>query len=269
MSTLKADAIEAATGTNTDLDLAGKGTGVPDIASGFKVGGTAGVPVNNLRVGTDGELITWDASGDPATVAVGTATHVLTSNGAGAAPTFQASAAGGSRTYISTVTASGSATLDFTSGIDSTYDVYVFEHIGLVPATDDKTLNVRFSVASSFITASNYGFMTIKLKDDATTADFQYSSSGTSDTIITGQQIGSASGENTSGTLYLYNPASTSLFTGIAYRSVGTTMAGGWSSNWGGGGYKDSTAAIDGIRFYFQSGNITSGTIAMYGIAKS
>ena len=49
----------------------------------------------HLKAGTDGELITWDASGDPAAVAVGTATHVLTSNGAGAAPTFQAASGGG------------------------------------------------------------------------------------------------------------------------------------------------------------------------------
>ncbi len=47
------------------------------------------VDVADLANGTDGELITWDASGNPATVAVGTSTHVLTSNGAGAAPTFQ------------------------------------------------------------------------------------------------------------------------------------------------------------------------------------
>ena len=45
--------------------------------------------------GTDGNLITYDASGDPAHVATGSATHVLTSNGAGAAPTFQAAPAGG------------------------------------------------------------------------------------------------------------------------------------------------------------------------------
>ena len=44
----------------------------------------------HLKAGTDGELITWDASGDPAAVAVGTSTHILTSNGAGAAPTFTA-----------------------------------------------------------------------------------------------------------------------------------------------------------------------------------
>lgn len=53
------------------------------------------VDVAMLSNGTDGELITWDAAGAAATVPVGTATHVLTSNGAGAAPTFQAPAAGG------------------------------------------------------------------------------------------------------------------------------------------------------------------------------
>ena len=55
----------------------------------------------HLKAGTDGELITWDASGNPAAVAVGTATHVLTSGGAGVAPTFAAAAAGGtSKNYI-------------------------------------------------------------------------------------------------------------------------------------------------------------------------
>ena len=53
------------------------------------------ITLAKMAGGTDGELITYDASGDPAAVAVGTATHVLTSNGAGAAPTFQAAAGGG------------------------------------------------------------------------------------------------------------------------------------------------------------------------------
>ena len=54
------------------------------------------VDVADLANGTDGELITWDAAGAPDTVAVGTATHVLTSNGIGAAPTFQAASGGAS-----------------------------------------------------------------------------------------------------------------------------------------------------------------------------
>jgi len=45
--------------------------------------------------GTDGELITYDATGAPANVAVGTSGQVLTSGGVGVAPTFQAAAGGG------------------------------------------------------------------------------------------------------------------------------------------------------------------------------
>ena len=53
------------------------------------------VTLAKMAGGTDGNLITYDASGDPAYVATGAATNILTSNGAGAAPTFQAAAAGG------------------------------------------------------------------------------------------------------------------------------------------------------------------------------
>jgi len=50
------------------------------------------ITLAKMAGGTDGELITYDASGNPATVAVGTSGQVLTSNGAGAAPTMQAAA---------------------------------------------------------------------------------------------------------------------------------------------------------------------------------
>ena len=69
-------------------------------------GGLTSVAVSDLDNGTDGELITWDASGVATTVAVGTSGHVLTSNGAGAAPTFQAGGGGssafttGAATYV-------------------------------------------------------------------------------------------------------------------------------------------------------------------------
>lgn len=81
------------------------------------------VDVADLAAGTDGELITWDASGNPTTVAVGTSGHVLTSNGAGAAPTFQAAAGGGSSPWdvtsnvmSNTGTGSTVATDDFVFG---------------------------------------------------------------------------------------------------------------------------------------------------------
>jgi len=48
-----------------------------------------------MASGTDGNLITYDASGDPAYVTTGTSGQVLTSGGTGVAPTFQTAAGGG------------------------------------------------------------------------------------------------------------------------------------------------------------------------------
>ena len=74
--------------TNKDFDANGTGNSLSN------------VDVADLANGTDGELLTWAADGTADTVAVGTATHVLTSNGVGVAPTFQAAAGGGSDTAI-------------------------------------------------------------------------------------------------------------------------------------------------------------------------
>ena len=49
MSTLNVSTIIPDVGTDTDLDLSGKGTGRPDLQAGFKVGGTAGIPTASIR----------------------------------------------------------------------------------------------------------------------------------------------------------------------------------------------------------------------------
>lgn len=88
------DVDQAGTDNSTNVTLAGSNTYLT--LSGQEI--TRGdIPVSALADGTDGELITWSATGVPATVAVGTSGHVLTSNGAGVAPTFQASAGGNDR----------------------------------------------------------------------------------------------------------------------------------------------------------------------------
>lgn len=53
-----------------------------------KIGDDA-VTLAKMAGGTDGNLITFDANGDPSYVATGTAGQVLTSGGAGVAPTMQ------------------------------------------------------------------------------------------------------------------------------------------------------------------------------------
>ena len=68
------------------------------------------VSLAKMASGTDGNLITYDANGDPAHVATGSSGQVLTSNGAGAAPTFQAAAGGGKVLQVVTAATSTEAT---------------------------------------------------------------------------------------------------------------------------------------------------------------
>jgi hypothetical protein len=82
------------------------------------------IPVSSLASGTDGELITWDANGDPATVGVGTSGEVLTSNGAGAAPTFQA-ASGGDYVLISSAVASSDTSIEFSITGYNSYQIII------------------------------------------------------------------------------------------------------------------------------------------------
>ena len=60
---------------------------------------------------------------------------------------------GGALTLISTQTASSSATLDFTSGIDSTYKEYIFKFYNMHPATN----NVKWTFQSDTGTNTSYG----------------------------------------------------------------------------------------------------------------
>ena len=102
------------------------------------------VTLAKMASGTDGNLITYDASGDPAYVATGAATNVLTSNGAGAAPTFQAPAAGGENTpyfYAYLVT-------DVTAVSDLTWTKVPCNTVGFqTGSTYDNSTNYRWTPA--------------------------------------------------------------------------------------------------------------------------
>jgi hypothetical protein len=95
-------------------------------ASGVLTNAT-GLPIAGIANGTDGELITWNASGVIAAVAVGSDGQVLTSGGAGVAPTFEAASAGA-------VTREGGNTSEATTTSTSEVDLLTASSL-TIPAT--------------------------------------------------------------------------------------------------------------------------------------
>ena len=249
MSTLKADTVTTKS-DNTDLTITGGGTGVPNLEAGFKVGGTVGVPISGLQVGTDGELITWDASGDPAAVAVGTATHVLTSNGAGAAPTFQA-AGGGAWSVKASGTVSTSATLAIT-GLTKTTQIWLD---GIV---SDDGVGLKFRTSSDG--GSSY---------DSTSGDYarlnwtifatggSSLSSNTTDTEFDLlQMIGNATGESFAGNVVVFNPTATHKTNMTGYFASSPSDASVYQG-WFGVAQRLENAIVDAVEFSLTAGTFT------------
>lgn len=191
---------------------------------------------------------------------VGTSGHVLTSNGAGALPTFQA-AAGGNWVKISSSTASASATIDFT-GLSSTYRTFAIVLSDIAPATDAVNLYIRTSTdnGSTYDSgASDYKYNTTTTSGSATI------SNGTGNAqLLVGLTVGNSTNEKTSGIVYLHNPQGT---TGAVLTwHVNGMSPSNLAQNMIGCGIRMASADVDAIRFLFSSGNIASGTFTLYGI---
>ena len=78
---------------------------------------------------------------------------------------------------------------------------------------------------------------------------------------------GNVSGEATHGKVQLFDPSGSGRWRAfLANVSYFTNAVDGRDTNQIGGGLIANTNAIDGIQFYFSSGNITSGTFKLYGI---
>jgi len=188
-----------------------------------------------------------------------------------AADGFEAGDLGGSMTLLSTLTASSSATLDFTSGIDSTYKEYVFKFIDIHPQTNFRHLGFQANVAG----ASGFN------ETITSTAFINQHDEGDSATILqlegdgiqqqaTGFQIvlygmGNENDESGNGTLHLFDPSNTTFVKHFISRGncldAGPMTRDGYAS-----GYVNTTSSIDAIQFKMSSGNMDAGTISLYGL---
>ena len=194
-------------------------------------------------------------------------------NSLSAITALPASVSGGALTLLSTTTASSSANLAITSGIDSTYNEYIFKFINIHPATDDVFFQFNGSDDTSShsynITKTTTNF-TAEHNEGDSTAQLGYQ---TGDDLAqgTGYQrlfngVGNDNDGSLSGELYLFNPSSTTYVTHFMARVGGHRHSSAALDSYI-AGYFNTTAAITALNFQMSSGNIDSGVIKLYGVS--
>ena len=241
MATLKTKTIQPSTGTNVNLGNAG-----------------TAILVNSDSIQTN---LYKDSGGNT----------IFQSDGAGTLSNVNSGMSGNGPKLVSSQTASNSASLSFTSGIDSTYDHYMFVFINMRPASNSQKFNWQVSSdgGSSYGMTTTSTFYRAYHYEDNTAANVAYDASAaitqSTNYIPTLEQIGNGADQSASGILHLYSPSSTTYIKNFAshvhsMHAIGITLD-CWSS-----GYVNSTTAINAIDFKMASGNITDGTIKMYGV---
>lgn len=168
---------------------------------------------------------------------------------------------------LSTQTASNSATIDFTTGINSTYKMYVVEWDGVKSGSTGNGLQMRISTdgGSTWKSgASDYAYSFCYFSSGATTMTVQ-SSTGAASMNCAVAVITTTANTSGSGTVKCFNPSdSARFFTIETSASVTNTSTSVWASR--GVGNYTTAGAVNGFRFLMQSGNIVSGTFRLYGV---
>jgi len=176
----------------------------------------------------------------------------------------------GNLKLITTSTASSSATISFTSGIDSTYKEYL-SIFNSIHAASNEYLTFNLSVDSG----SNYnvtktttmfnayhnegdsgaGIQYVTSDDLAQSTDFQRLRAG---------RLGTGNDECLSGTLRLFDPSNTTFVKN--FMAEVSNLENAYEGHTFTAGYGNTTSAVDAIQFKMSSGNIDAGTIQMFGV---
>lgn len=196
-----------------------------------------------------------------------TSGNVLTSDGTNW--TSAAPAGGGAWIFISSQTASASATINFT-GLTSTYQLYRVLITDVIPATDDAFFYMRTSTdngASYDAGASDYGWTAFGTRYDLATLTGLSDAADAQINLSNSTTVGSGSAANEQGNyiIDIYNPLGTK-FTYVNTNAV-FVNSGGLTVIRLGSGARLSAADVDAVRFLYSTGNIASGVFKLYGLS--
>jgi hypothetical protein len=177
--------------------------------------------------------------------------------------------AGDGITLISTQTASSASSVEFTSGIDSTYKTYIFKYYLHNAAGSNLFFNLSTDGGSNYNVVKTSTAVRVyhSEADSGVLLDYldgaQSLAQSTDNQYLIENQSSDADAI-ASGWLYLFNPSSTTYVK--HFLGTNNTMEGGPSSNRQfTGGYGNTTSAINAIKFLPNSSTFT-GTIRLYGI---
>jgi hypothetical protein len=174
---------------------------------------------------------------------------------------------------ISSQTASNSASISFTTGLNSTYKVYKFVFVNIHPRTNavDFQFNMSTDSGSNYnVTKTTTMFTAYHYEDDSYgvlnyRTDFDLAQS--TDFQVLMPYLGSGADESGSGDLIIFNPASTTYVKHFISNND-FYGDGDYNMNPFTAGYGNTTSAVNAIRFQMSSGNF-DGTIYLYAIDNS
>ena len=174
---------------------------------------------------------------------------------------------------LSSQTASDTASLDFTSGIDSTYGEYIFGFYNINPATDDTDFQVNFSTDGSSwgMTKTATLFRAQHRESEGGGTNYALSYEGAFDLAqadtaqILAWDQGNGSDESLAGVMHLFSPSSTTYVKHF-YSRINAYNSGNWTFDIYCAGYiNDAANDVTGVQFEMASGNF-DGTIKMWGV---
>ncbi len=158
---------------------------------------------------------------------------------------------------LNTLSPSNQSTVSDTTSLTSTYSMYEVVFENLIPATAAQ--QCLFQVISSGVQSTSYvsGF-------NAATAGGAFSGTTNTTAIVCGTTGQTNAAPGISGRIRIHTPSGTSAPKQISGELVGNsnTPASIFTVT---GGYWNSNGAVTGFQISFTSGNITSGTIKVYG----
>jgi hypothetical protein len=197
----------------------------------------------------------------------------LTNNSIANVTAYNAAVATGNMVLISSQTASASASISFTTGIDSTYKEYQFWFINIHPQTNDVDFQFNLSTdgGSNYnVTKTTTHFRAYHDEGGTTTAlayndASDLAQSTAYQTLGDGSALGGDADQNISGSLILFNPSSTTYVKHFIIRNSESHEA-NFAIDVNIAGYANTTSAINAVQFKMSSGNIDDGIILMFGI---